>query len=384
MRVLLIARKNLLEILREPKLLLLVVLTPLAFVGITAAGYSYPMLVIHPLLVIDSTSGGTGLIEELKAQRYADGRLVFEVTLTTDRAAAETALKEQTATALVTISKDDSGGQTPARQTQDEQMQGLPLQITVWGDPLYLHFYRASIILDNVFYRYADHVAGRPEIVRTVEQPLVETGPQTMFDLYAPGMIIFALLLIIPQTAMLVAREIRWNTLRRLRLTPMRAFDLLSGVGLAQIVVAVVMVVVIFLAALAFGFNNQGSLGLAIMVGLVVSFSAIGLGLLVACFVENDSQAINVGSVVAMTQVFLSGAFYQLPPITIFTLAGHQIDLFDIFPATHGFLALQQVLSYGAGLKEIGFRLGATLVLSVLYFVIGVVIFQRLQMRDNK
>ena len=237
MRALLIARKNLLEILREPKLLLLVILIPLAFLGITAAGYSYPMLVTHPLLVIDSTSGGTGLVEALEAQRYADGRPVFEVTPTTDHAAAETALKEQTATALVTISADDSKG-----QAQGGQAQGLPLQITVRGDPLYLHFYRASIILDNVFYRYANHVAGRPEVVQTVEQPLVETGPKTMFDLYAPGMIIFALLLIIPQTAMLVAREIRWNTLRRLRLTLMRAFDLLSGVGLAQIVVAVVMV----------------------------------------------------------------------------------------------------------------------------------------------
>jgi ABC-2 type transport system permease protein len=379
MRALLIARKNLLEILREPKLLLLVVLVPLAFLGIIAAGYSYPMLVTHPLLVIDSTSGGTGLVEELEAQRYADDRPIFEVTLTTDRATAETALKEQTATVLVTISADDSRG-----QVQGVQAQGLPLQVTVRGDPLYLHFYRASIILDNIFYRYADDVAGRPEIVRTVEQPLVETGPQTMFDLYAPGMIIFALLLIIPQTAMLVAHEIRWNTLRRLRLTPMRAFDLLSGVGLAQIVVAVVMVVLIFFVALAFGFNSQGSLGLAIIVGLAVSFSAIGLGLLVACFVENDSQAINVGSTVTMIQVFLSGSFYQLPPQTVFTLAGYQIDLFDIFPATHGFLALQQVLSYGAGLKEIGFRLGATLVLSILYFVIGVVTFQRLQMRDYK
>ena len=85
-----------------------------------------------------------------------------------------------------------------------------------------------------------------------------------------------------------------------------------------------------------------------------------------------------------MIQVFLSGSFYQFPSLTVFTLAGHQIDLFDIFPATHGFLALQQVLSYGVGLKEIGFRLGATLVLSILYFVIGVVIFQRLQMREYK
>ncbi len=84
-----------------------------------------------------------------------------------------------------------------------------------------------------------------------------------------------------------------------------------------------------------------------------------------------------------MLQVFLSGAFYQLPPMTVFTLAGHQIDLFDVFPATHGFSALQQVLTYGANLKEVGFRLGATLILSMIYFAVGVLIFQRRQMQSN-
>jgi ABC-2 type transport system permease protein len=367
MKTVLVARKNLLEVVREPKLLALVVLMPLAFLGILAIGYNVPMLVTHPLWVINATPAGEGLLADLESQRYADGRPVFAVTPTTDAVAAETALKSGAATALLTIAETNDG-----------------LNVTVRGDPLSLQFYRASLILDNTFYRTADQLAGRPEVVTVVEQPLFKDGPRSEFDLYAPGMIIFALLLIIPQTAMLVAREIRWNTLRRLRLTPMRAFDLLSGVGLAQIVVAVVMVVLIFLAALAFGFNNQGSLGLAIIVGLAVSFSAIGLGLLVACFVENDSQAINVGSTVTMIQVFLSGSFYQLPPQTVFTLASHQIDLFDIFPATHGFLALQQVLSYGVGLKEIAFRLGATLILSGLYFVAGVVVFQHLQMRDNK
>jgi ABC-type multidrug transport system permease subunit len=118
------------------------------------------------------------------------------------------------------------------------------------------------------------------------------------------------------------------------------------------------------------------------VVGLVISLSAVGLGLLVACLVENDSQAANLGSTIAMIQVFLSGSFYQLPPLTIFTLAGHQIDLFDVFPVTHGFLALQQVLSYGAGPSEVGFRLGAALLLSILYLGAGVLLFQRLQMRQ--
>ena len=385
MKALLVARKNLIEILRELQLLLLELALPLVFLGITAAFYSIPLLATHPILVSSSDSRGAPLIEALESQRYADGRPVFDVTPITDREAAEAALKDRSAVALIAVSPHNS------ENVQEEHAQGLPLRVTIQGDAIYSRFHRVSTIQRNLINQYALRLTNQPEVVRVSTQPLVPTdasaavrsGPQTEFDLYAPGMMIMALLMLIPQTAMLVAREIRWKTLRRLRLTRLGAADLLAGVSLAQFVVAVLQIVVMFVAALAMGFNNQGSLWLAIVVGLVVSFSAIGQGLIVACFVENDSQAANVGSTFTMLQVFVSGSFYQLPPLTLFTMAGHQIDLFDVFPATHGFMALQQVLSYGFGVREIAFRLLATLVLSLLYFSAGVIIFQRLQMRNR-
>jgi ABC-2 type transport system permease protein len=361
MKLFLVARKSLLEIGREAQLLALTLLMPVLFIGITAASYTYPLLATYSIWVVDPAEQGQALIDRLRTQRYPDGRSTFVINLTTDLPAVDAALKDQNAAAAVIIGKSSS-------------------DVVIRGDALNLRFYRASVVLEQLITHYADEMAGRPEVVRLVTQSLAAQSPQTEFDVYTPGIIIFALLLLIPQTATLVAREIRWRTLRRLRLTPMRAWDLLAGIGLAQLGVAVTQVVLIFGAAVAMGFHNQGSLGLAILVGVVISFSAIGLGLLTACFVENDSQAINIGSVVTMTQVFLSGSFYQIPPLTLFTLAGHQIDLFDIFPATHGFLALQQVLTYGAGLPEIGFRLGAALILSALYLAVGVVIFQRRQM----
>lgn len=375
MKALLVARKSLIEILRESQLLFLVLLLPVIFVVLAAFTYSAPLTITYPVQVI-SAHPGEPLIDELKAQKYSNGRPVFEITVATDQVAAEAALEARDITALIVFAPHDAGDKT---------------RITIWGDPLYPRFHRASTILNSVFDRYADRLSGRPEVVRVVEQPIFaadsatapSAGPRTEFDLYAPGMMVFALLMIVPQTAMLVAREIRWNTLRRLRLTRLRAFDLLAGVSLSQLVVALGQVVLVFVAALVLGFHNQGSLLLATIVGLVISFSAIGQGLVVACFAENDSQAANLGSTLTMLQVFVSGSFYQFPPLTLFTLAGHQIDLFDVFPATHGFLALQQVLTYGAGLGEIGFRLGATLVLSALYFLAGVFIFQRLQMRDR-
>jgi ABC-2 type transport system permease protein len=367
MRALIVARKSLLEMMRELQLIGLIVLLPLIFLAIMAFSYNDPFLVTHPVWVISPDPGNAGLVAAMENQQYTSGQPIFDVTMITDRAVAEEPLKEQTLTALVVIESDADGA----------------LSVTLRGDALYMPFYKAGTIMGRVIQEYADSAAGLSRIVQINEEPLGEASPQNWFDWYVPGTTVFALMLIIPQTAMLVAREIRWNTLRRLRITRLRASGLLAGISLAQMVVAVFQVVIMFVAALALGFQSRGSLGLAVVVGLAICFSAIGQGLIVACFVENDSQAANLGATVAMFQVFLSGAMYPLPPMTLFTLAGHQIDLFDAFPVTHGFLALQQVLNYGAGLREIGFRLGATLFLSVLYFAVGVVIFQRRQMHST-
>ncbi len=367
MKALVVARKSLLEMLRELQLLGLIVLFPLIFLVITAVSYNDPFLVTHPVWVISPDPDNAELVAALESEQYANGQPIFDVTLITDRTEAEEPLKEQTLAALVIIESDGDGA----------------LSVTLRGDALYMPFYKAGTIMGRVIQEYADNAAGLPRIVRIVEEPLGAASPQNWFDWYVPGNMIFALILIVPQTAMLVAREIRWNTLRRLRITRLRAWELLAGISLAQMVVAVFQVVIMFACAVALGFRSPGSLLLAIVVGLAVCFSAVGQGLIVACFVENDSQAANLGATVGMFQVFLSGAMYPLPSLTMFTLAGREIGLFDILPASHGFLALQQVLNYGAGLREISFRLGATLLLSLFYFAVGVVIFQRRQMQSK-
>ncbi|MEW5959302.1 MAG: ABC transporter permease, partial [Chloroflexota bacterium] len=293
MRIWLIARKSLLEISREWQLLGLTLLLPVVFLGLTAAGYSASLSRTYPMLVYQGgapVTGQAGLFESIASTRYPNDRPVFNVQPVGNLALAEAALQDNSAVALVTARTTDAG---------------LPA-VTVRGDALNPRFYRAGPLLDRVIYAYTDSLAGRPDTVRTALKPVTAAGPETEFDLYAPGMIVFALLLLIPQTAMLVAREIRQRTLNRLRLTPMRALDLLAGVGLAQMVVAGLQVLVVFTAALAMGFHNRGSVGLALVVGLAISLSAVGVGLAVACFVENDSQAANIGGTASMVQVFLS------------------------------------------------------------------------------
>ncbi len=365
MKALTLARKTLLEFLREPLLLALVILLPPAFLVVNALGYGAPLLVTHPVWVMGDDERTAAFLTDLQARRYPDGRPVFAASLIEDGKAADAALKDRKISALVTI----PGGQAPEN----------PWQASISGDALSMNYIRASILLNREVQRFA--MRGEAPPIRLQERAVSRSGPLTFFDQYTPGMIVFGILIIIPQTAMLVGREVRSGALRRLRLTRMSTLDLFIGLTLAQMGVAFLQIILVFLAALALGFHNHGALALAILVGLTISFSAVGLGLITACFVADDSQALNLGFTVTMLQVFLSGAFFPMPSATVFTFAGHAVGLFDFIPATHGMLALQQVLAYGANFSEIGFRFWAALGLSLVYFCLGGLVFNRLQMQ---
>jgi ABC-type Na+ efflux pump permease subunit len=71
----------------------------------------------------------------------------------------------------------------------------------------------------------------------------------------------------------------------------------------------------------------------------------------------------------------VSGSFFPIPASPLFHLFGHEIAWNDLFPATHAMTALQQAVTYGADLGQIGFRLAATLVLSLLFFLIGALFY---------
>ncbi len=363
-----ITRKSLRELVREPLILLATILTPAFFLWMGAMWYAAPRLTTHSVLVMNRDSRGQPLVQAIEAERYADGRPAFNIAPTDDERAAEQALKDKRAAVLVTLQPDDAG----------------QLHITVRGDATSMAFTKASVLLDTVIARHLKREAGVTDRVRFDTRSLAPVGPETDFDLYTPGMIAIAILLNAMLAAMLMAREVRWGTMRRLQLTRIRPWELLAGVSAAQMILAAVEIALVFLCALALGFHNHGSLALAFGLGLILSFSAVSLGMLTACFVNDDSQAINLAGTAAMLQVFLAGCMFPLPPFTVFRLAGHEVGLFDIFPATHLALAMQQVMCYGAGLREIGFQLVMAVALSALYFAAGVILFGRLQMRESR
>ncbi|GAP22060.1 ABC transporter permease [Leptolinea tardivitalis] len=363
MKILQVSRKYLLEIIREPQLLLLTILMPAAMMLVMAFGYGQnPRLVTYTVLVMDRSNGlASEDIQALKSSQYSDGRPMFNITMTIDPEKADAELRNKGAAVFVIFSQDSTG----------------KLVRTVKGDASSMAFINASGYLEAVLNPVQEHREGLHPILQMKTDNLTLHIPQTDFDAFAPGVMIMAILLLIPQTAMLIGREIRTGTIKLLQMSPLTTAEWFTGISLAQLTAAAIQMVLMLAMAKLLGFHTQGSFWLAMLICLILSFGSIGLGLLTACLIHNDSEAVNTGSVFSMVQVFLSGAFFPFNSSTLLTISGHQMGIFDLIPATHGMMILRQSLVSGAGFSEIAFRTLCMTVLSLLFFVLGIIIFNR-------
>ncbi len=389
MKVFSIMRKTLLELLREPALLGLMFLFPillLVFYYVAFGKTDQGIAKFLTVLVVNEDTGttnaegtawqaGADLIAALRAEEF-EGSPLLNIIETTDRQAASTMLLERRAAMLITIPADFS-------QALEAAAAGMPFEpatITLMGDPNSGNSVFARSLVEGIIQALVPAVTGTPEALTAAYTFVPGTGTTSDFDFGVSGIIVFGIVLLSVTTASVLVREHVSGTLRRLRLTRARARDLLLGVLLSQMLLALLIVPVTFGAALLFGFHSNGSLLLAIFIGLLFSVSVVGIGLIVACFARNDGEAANLSAVVGVVMVILSGAMYPMPAAPLFTLGERTIQLYDLLPPAHAGEALRQVLIFGEGLDAIGFEITALTVVSAGFLMAGVMLYQRLQL----
>jgi ABC-2 type transport system permease protein len=297
------------------------------------------------------------------------------VTIVTDRDVAEIALREHKAALLLVI---------PADFTQSLTAQETLATVRLVGDVSSDTFVFAQGFLDDLVRQFARQVAGREEPALVMYEFLPGTGTMSDFDFGVPGVIVFGVMFMTIVTAMIMVRERVNHTLIRLQLTRARARDLLLGVTLALLIVSLVQAPFTFGVAVAFGFPVQGSLVLVMGVVLLLGISAVGLGLIVACFARNDSEAANLGAVVGVMMALLSDALYPMPEMPIATIGGRTIELYDGLPPTHAGEAMRRVLIFGEGPGAITYELVMLVILAAFFLTVGVILYRKVQMREQK
>jgi ABC-2 type transport system permease protein len=340
---------------------------------------TYSVLILNQDTGVQQASGqvwnaGVEFSDELKQVTYADGSPLLVVEQVADRAAGEARIKNRTAQLLLIIGPEFS------RALQAGTM-AETVTVTYVGDLTQPYYAVAAVLTNGVFESYVKAVLSQPMPIHVTEEPLGASGARTEFENYVPGLLIFAVILLVFSAPMAVAREVEAGTLRRLQITRMRSLDFLGGVTLTQMIVGIAALLLALVVAVALGFRSQGPLWAAVLIGAIASLSVIGVGLIVACFSRTVTQAFLLANFPLAFFMFFSGAMFPVPRLTIFWIGGQSVALFDVLPTTHAVIALQKIFVLGAGLSDVLYESIALIALSGLYFAIGVWLFKRTQLR---
>ena len=376
MKTFMIARKLLLELWREPKLLLLFLFFPALMVGMYDAAFGPSASGLASFLrifVVNQDAGGTGafVIESLRAAEF-DGKPVFAADVVESAGAAQIALAENKAALLLIIPPEFSA----TLSTNSDP------NLVLYGDQASDNYAFAASFLKSLVRDVTLADLGYPAPQPIAYEFLPNTGTLNDFQFGVPGCILFGVMFTTITAATVLVREDVNGTLRRLRLSGVGARAVILGLTLAHMILACVQMPIALGTALLFGFAGAGSPLLFLGIGILLSLSATGFGLIAACLAHDDGAAVGLGTLFMMPLVFMSGALFALPPALI-AIGDVSFNLYDLLPTTHAAEALRRVLIYGDGLDEIGTSLTALIALSILTLAAGVALFGRLRLKDR-
>jgi ABC-2 type transport system permease protein len=373
-----IARKTLLEALRDPQLLILFLVFPALLVVLYffAYGGSAKNLSTTLIILVDNRDKGPLGAELVNALREAkfDDQPMLTVTEVKSMDEARVTLSEWKAGGLLTIPEDFTDILNKADPAN-------PPRLTLLRDPLSDSANFLSVMFEEPLRDFIMSKTGWREPKQVVSYTYVEgTGNLNDFQFGVPGVIIFGIAFGVMYTAILLVREMTGGAFQRLRLARITGYDLLGGITLAQLVICLVQVVITVLTAWICGLQTAGSFLLISLFALVFSLTATGCGMITACFARNDGEAANLSMIFILPLVFFSGAMYPMPPIPLVTLAGRTVYMADLMPSTFAADAIRRVMIFGEGLQTVWPQLLPVIIESVLLFLLGTRLFQYLRL----
>jgi ABC-2 type transport system permease protein len=161
---------------------------------------------------------------------------------------------------------------------------------------------------------------------------------------YVPGVVVVLLQhMALTFAALSLVRERTLGTVELFRVSPLSGSEALIGKYLAYTTIGLVVCAALVVAAVfGFGFEVAGSwLWFGIIVLLVV-LAALGAGFVVSAVARTESEAVQYAMIMLLVAIFFSGFFISLerliPPIRVVSY---------LIPATYGILGLQDVAFRG-------------------------------------
>jgi ABC-2 type transport system permease protein len=383
-----IARKTLIEYLREPQLFLFILSGPpllvlLWYVIFLPAKDRLGDYLKIQVINRDSGAEGSALVDMLRAIEF-EGKPALDVKIIDSEARGLISLREAKAGLVLVI---PSGFTRSLEAARSGETGTTAAQIEYVGDTAGFNYVFAKGYIDPYIRGYIQMQSGLGPPVYGNYEFLPGTGTSSDFDAAIPGLLVFSLLFLIISSASSLVQEEMHRTLTRFRLARVSGFDLVAGVSLAQMVLAVLEVTIGFLTAVLLGYGRGTELlqpaRILLLLGVSVLFAVpvVGLGMITAAFSRNDGDAASLGSIILVPLVFLSGILFPMPAVPLFTIGTRIVGLYDLMPSTLASEAIRKAVTLGDP-SALVYPVAGLLLQTVIIVWIGAVLFQKRKLRS--
>lgn len=352
-------RKEFIQILRDPRTLILVLIIPV--MQLFLLGYAATNDVRNvPLAVYDQDRGpqARALLDAYRAADY------FEVTYDVD--------SEQDLRDLIDEGEARAGLIIPPDYSTQLQGGGSAEVVFVLDgtDPTVASTALSAAQLIGQAHSteiVAERLALRGQASAITPAVLVLTNVWYNPDLISAyymipgviGMILYALTSILTATA--IVRERERGTIEQLIVTPIRPMELMIGKVLPYVILALLNTLeVIAIGHWWFGVPIRGSMWLIMAISALFLLSSLGIGLLASSFANTQQEAMLIVWMTLLPSIFLSGFFFPLeamPPVLQW--------ISYLFPLRYYLVVIRALMLKGVGLSAVQQEVMALIVFGV-------------------
>lgn len=169
----------------------------------------------------------------------------------------------------------------------------------------------------------------------------------------------------------IIVRYRKNGVLKRLKATPVTAFEYLTAQMLSRIFLMMFTLALVFAGCDAiFSFTVRGSLFDLSLTFFIGGLSLISLGLIIASRGTSEEFTSGLLNFITWPMMFLSEVWFSIEG------APKWIRVFsEILPLTHMLRAARKIMNDGAVLSEVSYELGILCIMTITFLVIGAAMF---------
>jgi ABC-type multidrug transport system permease subunit len=159
--------------------------------------------------------------------------------------------------------------------------------------------------------------------------------------------------------------------LKRLKVTPLNAFEYLTAQAISRIFLLMFTLFVVWTGCdLIFKFTVEGSYVDLFVVFLLGSLSLTALGLILASRGTSEEFTTGILNFISWPMMFLSEVWFSLEGAPQWVKNAAQV-----FPLTHMLKAIRRIMHDGAGLMDVGIEIAILTFMTLAFLVIGASLF---------